>query len=123
VGSFARGVPKRWHGELKLNPDLLGDSDINVSSTTVGQAGVDKGGWKRAEEQEHNGITYIRYEFTSAGRFRYIDYLEIRVDDKGTISVKTASREGGFDYGVNAARIKYIQALLKEKGWKVEMVQ
>jgi uncharacterized protein (DUF1499 family) len=74
---------------------------------------------------------YLRYEFVS-GRFGYVDDLEIRVvdDDKKSssgdgvvqISVRTASREGGYDFGVNASRIDFIQAALQEKGWTVQMV-
>jgi uncharacterized protein (DUF1499 family) len=96
-----------------------------------GQGGVDKGGWKLADRQTNaTGVTYLRYEFVS-GRFGYIDDLEIRVaEDKKSggggvvqISVRTASREGGYDFGVNAARIDFIQAALEEKGWTVQMVQ
>jgi uncharacterized protein (DUF1499 family) len=92
-----------------------------------GQNGTDKGGWKLADRQTNaaNGVTYLRYEFKS-GRFGYIDDLEIRVtDDKKyvvQIQVRTASREGGYDFGVNASRIDYIQAALEKKGWKVQMV-
>jgi uncharacterized protein (DUF1499 family) len=97
-----------------------------------GQNGVDKGGWKLADRQKNDasGVTYLRYEFVS-GRFGYVDDLEIRVvDDKKSgsgdvvqISVRTASREGGYDFNVNAVRIDFIQAALQKKGWTVQMVQ
>jgi uncharacterized protein (DUF1499 family) len=96
-----------------------------------GQNGTDLGGWKLADRQKNdaNGVTYLRYEFKS-GRFGYVDDLEIRVvDDKKSggegvvqISVRTASREGGYDFGVNASRIDFIQAALEKKGWTVQMV-
>jgi uncharacterized protein (DUF1499 family) len=107
---------------------ILQDIESVINSyPQEGQADVDKGGWKLADRQTNvNGVTYLRYEFTS-GRFQYVDDLEIRVaEDKKSvvqISVRTASREGGYDFGVNAARIDFIQAALQEKGWTVQMVQ
>jgi uncharacterized protein (DUF1499 family) len=111
---------------------ILQDIEAVINSyPQEGQNGTDKGGWKLADRQTNdaNGVTYLRYEFVS-GRFGYVDDLEIRVvDDKKSsgdgvvqISVRTASREGGYDFGVNASRIDFIQAALQEKGWTVQMV-
>ena len=113
---------------------ILQDIESVINSyPQKGQNVVDKGGWKLADRQKNdaNGVTYLRYEFVS-GRFGYMDDLEIRVvDDKKSgggdgvvqISVRTASREGGYDFNVNAVRIDFIQAALQEKGWTVQMVQ
>lgn len=88
-----------------------------------GQNDVDKGGWKQVENyiSTTNGATYIRYEFTS-GKFKYIDDLEFIIYKDGKISIRTASRNGGFDYNVNATRINYIAKLLEKKGWTVKLV-
>ena len=86
-----------------------------------GQSDVDRGGWKEAQRGSSNGITYIRYEFQS-GRFKYIDDLEIRVDADGTVSARSASREGGYDYEVNRTRLNYISSLLRKKGWQAKDV-
>ena len=86
-----------------------------------GQNSIDGGGWKVAQRGNSDGVYYVRYEFTSM-RFKYIDDLEIRVGNNGVMSVRSASREGGFDYGVNATRLNYIASLLKQKGWSVSMI-
>ena len=87
-----------------------------------GQNSIDGGGWKVAQRGiSTDGVYYTRYEFTSL-RFKYIDDLEIRVEKDGTVAVRSASREGGFDYGVNATRLNYIASLLKLKGWNVMMI-
>jgi hypothetical protein len=85
-----------------------------------GQGGVDGGGWALAQKGEKDGVTYMRYEFTSE-KFKYVDDLEIRVDSNG-VSTRSASRTGGFDYGVNAARLNFIASGLTEKGWEVKMI-
>jgi uncharacterized protein (DUF1499 family) len=122
---------------------ILQDIESVINSyPQEGQNGVDKGGWRLADRQtndavssvnqvvQSHGVTYLRYEFVS-GRFGYVDDLEIRVvDDKNgsgdgvvEIAVRTASREGGYDFNVNAVRIDFIQAALQKKGWTVQMVQ
>ena len=86
-----------------------------------GQSSIDGGGWKVAQRGESDGAYYVRYEFTSL-RLKYIDDLEIRVEKQnGVVSVRSASREGGFDYSVNSTRLNYIASLLKDQGWSVRM--
>ncbi len=86
-----------------------------------GQSNVDGGGWTLAEEKIGNSVWYARYEFTSL-RFKYIDDLEVRVDANNgeKISIRSSSRDGGFDYGVNASRLNYIASSLEKKGWTVK---
>uniref|UniRef100_A0A7S2U7Q1 Uncharacterized protein n=1 Tax=Attheya septentrionalis TaxID=420275 RepID=A0A7S2U7Q1_9STRA len=85
-----------------------------------GQGGVDGGGWVLAQKGEKDGVIYMRYEFTSE-KFKYVDDLEIRIDSNG-VSTRSASRTGGFDYGVNASRLNYITSGLNDKGWQVKMI-
>jgi uncharacterized protein (DUF1499 family) len=126
---LARWVPPSTRSSATA---ILKDIEAVINSyPQEGQNGTDKGGWKLADRQMNaaSGVTYLRYEFKS-GRFGYIDDLEIRVaEDKKSggdgvveISVRTASREGGYDFGVNASRIDYIQAALQKKGWTVQIV-
>lgn len=62
---------------------------------------------------------YIRAEFTSAF-FRFVDDVEFLLDDgTETIHVRSASRVGHSDFGVNRRRVKEIRlrfdALNKER--------
>lgn len=89
----------------------------------AGQGNIDGGGWNIAEDtySKDNGVHYTRYEFTSL-RFKYVDDVEIRVDANGNVSARSSSRDGGFDVGVNAARMNYISSALEKKGWKVTLL-
>uniref|UniRef100_A0A7S1BZD9 DUF1499 domain-containing protein n=1 Tax=Corethron hystrix TaxID=216773 RepID=A0A7S1BZD9_9STRA len=88
-----------------------------------GQKDVDAGGWKMAlaPDTSSSGAVYLSYEFTS-GKFRYVDDLEFLVDVDGKVSVRSASRSGGFDFGVNAARLNYIMKTLQKKGWNIQLL-
>ena len=68
---------------------------------------------------------YARLEFKSGiGNFAkflnggkpFVDDLELQLSDGG-LAVKSASRVGDSDLGVNAKRLNYIAAKLREKGW------
>ena len=94
----------------------------------TGQAGVDGGGWSRAvDELVDNG--YARFEFKSAGtgnlaRFLnggkpFTDDLEFAVEESG-VCVRSSSRVGDSDFGVNKARLAFISAELKRLGWDAE---
>jgi len=59
---------------------------------------------------------YIRAEFTSA-LFRFVDDVEFWFDDNADlIQVRSASRLGYSDMGVNRKRVEEIRALWKEQG-------
>jgi uncharacterized protein (DUF1499 family) len=52
---------------------------------------------------------YLRAEFTSA-LFRFVDDVEFLLDDgTGTIHVRSASRVGNSDFGVNRRRVEEIR--------------
>ena len=83
------------------------------------------GGWSRAvDELVDNG--YARFEFKSAGtgnlaRFLnggkpFTDDLEFAVEESG-VCVRSSSRVGDSDFGVNKARLAFISAELKRLGW------
>jgi uncharacterized protein (DUF1499 family) len=85
---------------------------------------VDLGGWAFAvDELATSGSA--RLEFKSGiGNFArffnggkpFVDDFEVLVEEKG-VGVRSSSRVGDSDFGVNAKRINYIAAKLREKGW------
>jgi len=90
----------------------------------AGQSDIDKGGWSFAEDKL-GSTGYARLEFKSGiGKFAkffnggqpFIDDLEINVGDK-SVAVKSASRLGDSDFGVNAKRINFIATALRGKNW------
>ena len=114
-------APANLQGNAKAIAQQL--EEVMAEYPQEGQNDVDRGGWVKADKQtDSDGKgTYLRYEFTS-GKFKYIDELELLVDASGKVSVRTSSRSAGFDYGVNASRLNYIQKQLQKRGWIVELV-
>ena len=90
-----------------------------------GQDKVDLGGWAFAtDELAESG--YARLEFKSGiGNFAkffnggkpFVDDFEVLVEETG-VSIRSSSRTGASDLGVNAKRINYIAAALRAKGWE-----
>jgi uncharacterized protein (DUF1499 family) len=114
--------------ELKDTASVVKTLEETIATyPQAGQADIDKGGWRLAERKEGNGVTYIRYEFTS-GRFKYVDDLELRVSASSdgssptVVCTRSASQNGGFDYDVNKTRLNYIANALKQKGWDVKLL-
>ena len=63
------------------------------------------------EIQQDDG-SYLHATFTSPV-FRYVDDVELRLDeDQGLIHIRSASRAGGFDFGVNRKRVERIMQAL-----------
>ena len=118
-------VPWVPPSNLKGAESIFRDLQQTISEyPQTGQDNVDGGGWILAEEKIDNSVWYARYEFTSL-RFKYVDDLEVRVDGNNSgekISIRSSSRDGGFDYGVNASRLNYIASCLQKKGWTVKKV-
>lgn len=93
-----------------------------------GQADVDGGGWAIAEDNLAGSGT-ARVEFKSSGKGNFakffnggkpfVDDLKLEVEDSGVVQVKSQSRVGDSDFGVNKKRTDYIGNTLKAKGWTV----
>lgn len=66
-------------------------------------------------EIEVNEKGYIKAVFTSAV-FRFKDDVEFLLDpDTGVINIRSASRLGYYDFGVNRARLEKIRKLFTEQ--------
>jgi len=95
-----------------------------------GQDSVDQGGWNFAEDKL-GSTGYARIEYLSGiGNFArffnggkpFVDDLEVSVDES-SVSVRSASRVGDSDLGVNAKRLNYIANALSAKGWTAGAVK
>mmetsp|Transcript_22767 Transcript_22767/g.32119 ORF Transcript_22767/g.32119 Transcript_22767/m.32119 type:complete len:198 (+) Transcript_22767:51-644(+) len=93
-----------------------------------GQANVDGGGWTIAEDN-FDGLGTARIEYRSSGKGNFakffnggkpfVDDLKLEVGDNGIVEVKSQSRVGDSDFGVNQKRVDYIAAALSSKGWSI----
>ena len=88
-----------------------------------GQRGIDGGGWKiqtlRLPETSTGDVAYLYVQFESmlAG---YMEEGEFVVGDATApvVNVRTSSRSGYLDFGVNARRLNWLAARLRADGWK-----
>lgn len=84
-----------------------------------GQNNVDGGGFSIKTYDVTKGYIYVQFESLKNG---YIDDFEAAYIPNGpggerAIQIRSSSRLGYLDYGVNAKRLNYIAERLREKGW------
>lgn len=96
--------------------------EVLNSYPQAGQAGVDKGGWKIAQDF---GRGPARIEFTSGvgpfalllnGGKPFIDDLLLEATNTA-VEVRSSSRIGQSDLGVNKKRLQFFAKALNAKGW------
>ena len=94
-----------------------------------GQSGVDKGGWQVADGSLESGK--FRVEFTSGSGifakllnggqgFKDDVLVELMQDNQQswTAEVRSSSRLGKSDLGVNQKRLMFLGEKMREKGWE-----
>jgi uncharacterized protein (DUF1499 family) len=102
-----------------------------VKSYEPGQENVDGGGFDIVSYDPKAGYIYIQFETLKNG---YVDDLEFAYIDRGgsndkdattnnAIQVRSSSRLGYLDFGVNAKRINYLATKLRSKGWDAPGVE
>jgi len=90
-----------------------------IDTYKVGQNGIDGGGFNVVEYDEKEKYLYVQFQSYKSG---YIDDFECWFNPQsGKFDVRSASRVGMSDVGVNAKRLEYIGGRLeKEHGWTLE---
>lgn len=103
--------------------------DAIAAYPQAGQADVDGGGWTYAtDELSSSGSARIEFKSSGKGNFAkffnggkpFVDDLNLEVDSSGVVQLKSQSRLGDSDFGVNGKRVDYITSKLTEKGWTSE---
>lgn len=87
-----------------------------VKAYPPGQGFVDGGGFSVIKETDN--YIYVQYEALKKG---YIDDVEFYLRD-GLVQVRSSSRVGQTDFGVNAIRLNYISAQLRKEGWTADEI-
>ena len=90
-----------------------------ASSYPPGQGNIDAGGWKIVKQTDR----YLYMQFES-GKIGYLDDLEFLLDGANKlVRVRSASRTGFLDFGVNATRINWFASALNSKGgWSTVLI-
>jgi Protein of unknown function (DUF1499) len=106
-------------------------ADILNTYPQDGQNGIDLGGWKFVENNLGNGggRSSAKLEYTSGiGTFAkffnggkpFVDDMTVEVvvaAGGGVVNIKSASRIGESDLGVNQKRLQFLAAQARSKGW------
>merc|ERR1712008_273601 len=86
-----------------------------VKAYEPGQGAIDGGGFQLVKETE----TYLYFQFEALKK-GFIDDVEFATHPTTQgIMVRSASRVGVTDFGVNAIRLNYIADKLRQNGWKI----
>lgn len=88
-----------------------------IKAYPPGQGFVDGGGFQVVKETD--SYIYVQYEALKKG---YIDDAEWLMGKDGLVTVRSSSRVGQTDFGVNASRLNYIAAELRKKGWVIDEI-
>ena len=90
-----------------------------------GQNKVDLGGWSVVEDSFAPGkVASIEYtsgignfaKFLNGGK-AFVDDLKLEISQDGVVDVRSSSRIGESDLGVNQKRLLYIVGMLRKEGW------
>ena len=103
---------------------IAGLKKVVESYPQEGQEKVDLGGWRIAEDNFDSGIARIEYKsgigpiakFLNGGK-PFIDDLKFEIADDGVVQVRSSSRIGDSDLGVNQKRLNFFVRKLREAGW------
>jgi hypothetical protein len=90
-----------------------------------GQNKVDMGGWTIVDDSFAPGkVASVEYKsgignfakFFNGGR-PFVDDLKLEIGSNGVVSVRSSSRVGDSDLGVNQKRLSYLVSKLQAEGW------
>ena len=88
-----------------------------VKAYKPGQGNVDGGGFQVVKETDT--YLYVQFEALKKG---YIDDVEFAARADGKVQVRSSSRVGTTDFGVNAKRLNFIAAPLRTAGWTIDEI-
>mmetsp|Transcript_14064 Transcript_14064/g.21060 ORF Transcript_14064/g.21060 Transcript_14064/m.21060 type:complete len:187 (+) Transcript_14064:48-608(+) len=113
---------------VSKNDAVLALRDALNAYPQAGQDNVDGGGWVIVEDDlAGSGAARLEYKSSGKGNFAkffnggkaFVDDLKLEVDASGVVNVKSQSRVGDSDFGVNKKRTDYIGSILAAKGWAI----
>ena len=116
--------PFKFPKDISSKEDAFKQLYEVVMAYEPGQNGIDGGGFEVKTNDPKTGYIYVQFESLKNG---FIDDVEFAfVDnnkDSNAVQVRSSSRLGYLDYGVNAKRINYVAKALRAKGWDAPGVE
>jgi len=99
------------------DPEPFQSLVAQVKAYEPGQGLVDGGGF--AVVKETDSYLYVQFEALKKG---YIDDVEFFMAKDRKVQVRSGSRVGSSDFGVNAKRLNFIAARLRDQGWTISEI-
>ena len=93
-----------------------------LKSYPPGQNNVDGGGFQFQTVDVDKGYIYVVYEALKNGYYDDVEFAYIDGMGDRAIQVRSSSRIGYLDFGVNAKRLNWIAKQLRNRGWNAEGV-
>jgi uncharacterized protein (DUF1499 family) len=82
-----------------------------------GQSNVDGGGFQIVNSDPRKGYVYVQFEALKGGYIDDVEFAYINGLEDHAVQVRSSSRVGYLDYGVNAKRLNFIAKVLRSQGW------
>lgn len=115
--------PFKWPSSVSSREDAFQQLYEVVKAYEPGQNEIDGGGFEIVTFDPKAGYIYAQFQSLKNG---FIDDVEFAVVGDGkdnAVQLRSSSRLGFLDYGVNAIRVNYFADALQAKGWKAPGVE
>lgn len=112
--------PFEYNARKKPFSEAMADIKGAIATYKAGQSGIDGGGVSLIKESSEGEVGYLYAQFVSEQG--NIDDMEFAIA-QGVCNVRTASRLGKTDSGVNAKRYEYFSEILSFLGWRTERLR
>lgn len=86
-----------------------------IKAYRPGQGNIDGGGFQIVKSAP--GYIYVQFESLKNGYIDDVEFASIDGFGSNEVHVRSSSRVGYLDFGVNAKRLNYIATGLRSKGW------
>lgn len=113
----------KWPKSISNKSQAFQELKAVIDAYKPGQSKIDGGGFEVKTYDPEKGYIYAQFESLKNGFIDDLELVYITEDassgssDNNSVQVRSSSRIGYLDFGVNAKRINYIAQLLREKGW------
>mmetsp|Transcript_40980 Transcript_40980/g.46564 ORF Transcript_40980/g.46564 Transcript_40980/m.46564 type:complete len:260 (+) Transcript_40980:60-839(+) len=104
----------KWPSNMKRD-EAFQQLEKTIKDYQPGQNNIDGGGFKIITSQPPKYL-YVQFESLKNGFVDDVEFASLS-DNKNEIQVRSSSRLGFLDFGVNAKRLNYISAALRKQGW------
>ena len=108
----------KWPKLMATMEEAFVQLEATIKEYQPGQGNIDGGGFQVVTSKP--GYLYAQFEQLKNG---FVDDVEFAVvSGMDGIQVRSSSRLGYLDFGVNAKRLNYIATALRKQGWEAEGV-